>query len=168
MMETLILIGFGVWGLYQLRGTMAENAPADKGLLMPIYTDNEKQYDLPAGLLRAIAKVESSENPNAVNPADPSYGLMQLLYPNNLPSVPDWPPPNKEALFNPRLNVHYAAQILKWNIDNYGVLRGIAIYNCWEARHSPEEGPFPNQDYVDRVMDKWGNAYKYIMDDLLS
>jgi hypothetical protein len=28
--------------------------------------------------------VESNENPLAKNPADPSYGLMQLLYPRNL------------------------------------------------------------------------------------
>lgn len=109
-------------------------------------------------LLKAIAIVESSENPNAVNPSDPSAGLMQVLCAGPGPdgrctnrlNLPGWPP-RREALFDPDTNLQFAAGILKWNIDSYGLLRGIAVYNRWASRLDPPDGPFGNQTYVDKV-----------------
>jgi len=37
-----------------------------------------RQYALDWRLLKAIARQESNFDPNAINPADPSYGLMQV------------------------------------------------------------------------------------------
>lgn len=112
-------------------------------------------------LLKAIAIVESGENPNAKNPSDPSYGLMQVLCKNdgslngrctNVLNVQDWDQATPEHLYSPNFNVHIAAQIIKWNIGAYGFKRGIAVYNRWASRNDPVDGPFGNQDYVNAVL----------------
>lgn len=112
-------------------------------------------------LLKAIAQVESGENPLAVNPGDPSYGLFQLLYrldangqPNRL-NVLGWPPDSKTQLFDPEYNASVAAQIIRWNVETYGFKRGIAVYNRWASRLDPPDGPFGNQEYVDRVLARY-------------
>ena len=113
-------------------------------------------------LLKALALTESNQNPNLVNPTDPSYGLFQILcLPDskggcrNLFHIKGWPPSSKEDLFNPDYNVSLAAQIIAWNVETYGLKRGIAVFNSWSARFDPKEGPFRNQVYVDKVMSKW-------------
>ena len=116
-------------------------------------------YGINPILLRAVAYVESSWNPSATNPDDPSYGLMQILCKpdgsggcSNHFEVDDWPPWNFSVLYDPDYNVKIGAQILKWNIDQYGFYKGIAVYNSWTARNDPEHGPFSNQEYVDKVL----------------
>ena len=44
-----------------------------------IYAKWGNRYGVDPDLLKAIATVESGENPSAFNPSDPSYGLMQIL-----------------------------------------------------------------------------------------
>jgi len=112
-------------------------------------------------LLKAIARVESSENPNAVNPADPSTGLMQILcrpgeggFCTNRFNIDGWPV-TKNQLFDPDTNLKMGSQILSWNIRRYGFKRGIAVYNRWASRHDPENGPFGNQEYVNRVLGEY-------------
>lgn len=114
-------------------------------------------------LVKAIAIIESSENPDAINPSDPSYGLMQVLCAsdgpnslckNRLPAIPMFATMTPEKLLNPIENVTIGAQILAWNINKFGFLKGIAAYNSASAQKSnvPENGPFPNQGYVDKVL----------------
>ena len=111
-------------------------------------------------LLKAVAIVESSEDPEAVNPNDPSYGLMQILCAGtgdrcaNKLYVEGWPPLRSELTSNPRLNVDIGAQILRYNIDKFGFRRGIAAYNNWSARFDPE-GAERNKGYVDRVLNEY-------------
>jgi len=123
------------------------------------YGDKYSTIDPP--LLKAIATVESDEDPEAINPDDPSYGLMQILVsPANCSDGPYRELPglnmrvSKEELMDPETNVRVAAKILDWNIRHYGYPRGLAIYNAWSARKSPVDGPFPNQEYVDKVTHK--------------
>lgn len=124
-----------------------------------IYRRHAQSVGVDWRLLKAIARVESSENPNAVNPSDPSVGLMQILcVPDgkggcaNKFNIAGWPPKNREELFNPDFNVLLGAQILAWNIQTFGTSKGIAVYNSWSARNDPRNGPFRNQSYVDKVM----------------
>lgn len=124
-----------------------------------LYQKHATRHGLDWKLLKAIAQVESNENPLAKNQADPSYGLMQLLCQDdgmgscrNKLNVLDWPPENKEKLFDPDYSIHIAAQILSWNIGQYGLNKGIAVYNSWSAHSAPKDGPFPNQAYVDKVL----------------
>ncbi len=111
-------------------------------------------------LLKAVGLVESNLDPAAVNNNEPggarSIGVMQLLCPSKK-YLPGWngsrePDGGCAVLFDPDVNIGYGAAILKWNLENYGFPRGVAIYNNWSARHEPSGGPFPNQSYVDRVL----------------
>jgi soluble lytic murein transglycosylase-like protein len=135
------------------------NAKPKGPSLNDLYKKHGRQKGVDWRLLKAIARVESSENPQAFNPNDPSIGLMQVLCRadesgkcTNKLNVQGWPPEDGTELFDPDYNLHIAAQILAWNIDQFGMPKGIAVYNAWKARHAPDEGPFPNQGYVDKVM----------------
>jgi len=174
MWETVGVIAAFIGLIYFLKGRgekISELSPPG-GVPMPekpaaptlddLYQRHGKQKGLDPMLLKAIAQVESSENPNAKNPADPSVGLMQVLcVPDgsggckNKFNIKGWPPDSEKALYDPDLSLHFGAQILKWNLDTYGMPKGIAVYNNWSARQDPQEGPFRNQGYVDKVLGKY-------------
>lgn len=111
-------------------------------------------------LVKAIAIVESNERPNAVHTASQSIGLMQVLCrddgrggcANRLNNIIGWPVANRGVLLNPNYNIIIGTQILAWNIRTYGQRKGIAAYNQWSARKTPRGVPFPNQQYVDKVL----------------
>ena len=113
-----------------------------------------EQYGVDWRLLKAVASVESSLRPDAYNPDDPSYGLMQILCTGdgevceNAFNIDPWPV-RRQELYDPQLNVSLGAQILGWNIRTYGLEKGVAVYNKWSARN--ESAPFSNQRYVDAV-----------------
>lgn len=127
-----------------------------------IYQKYGRLYGVDWRLLKAIAVVESSERSQAKNPADPSYGLMQVLCVTpggasgarctNRFNIVGWDQATPDRLFDPGFNVKMATQILKWNLDTYGFLKGIAVYNRWASRNDPKNGPFGNQGYVDKVL----------------
>lgn len=135
----------------------------DDSMYDPIYKSFGEEYSIDWKILKSLAIIESRERANAVNPNDPSYGLMQILCskPKNHTDgnytcdnkfyIDPWPV-TRDDLFTPETNIKIGAQIAAWNLKVYGYPRGIAIYNNWSARHSPAHGPFPNQDYVDRFM----------------
>jgi soluble lytic murein transglycosylase-like protein len=131
----------------------------------PIYQKHAARTGLPWLLLKAIARIESSENSGAVNRADPSYGLMQILCSgsgdscsNAFPAIPAFRGASKTKLVNdPDFNVQIGADILKWNLNytklgatNAGYRKAIAMYNRWESRRQ-NDGQWANQAYVDRV-----------------
>jgi soluble lytic murein transglycosylase-like protein len=110
-------------------------------------------------LLKAIAQVESSLNPRAEHPNGLSSGLMQVYCApaggsvcRNRFDINGWPPPMRDQLYEPDYNMHIATQILAWNLRTYGLARGVAVYNSWGARLTRSGQPFPNQAYVDRVL----------------
>ncbi|MDH5188838.1 MAG: lytic transglycosylase domain-containing protein [Rhodospirillaceae bacterium] len=118
-------------------------------------------FGIPWQLLKAVAMRESSLNPLALNEENDgeggqaSRGLMQILTPNRL-NIIGWsgayPLGGVNTLFDPDKNIYYGAQILKWNMETYGLYRGIAIYNNWSQRNEPANGPFSNQYYVDGII----------------
>lgn len=122
-----------------------------------LYQKHGKEKGIDPMLLKAIAIVESSENPNAVNPEDPSYGLMQIYYVKGKTqlNVDDFPPDTYTKLYDPDYNIHIGSQILKWNISTYGLKKGVAVYNCWQSRFDPADGPYKNQSYVDKVSSEY-------------
>ncbi len=113
-------------------------------------------------LIKAHAQVESAENPAAINKADnESIGLMQILCRpdgkggcSNRLNVSGWRETTRAKLLESDWNVFIGAQILAWNIGQYGTLKGIAVYNAWDQRNAPKAGPFKNQVYVDKVRAK--------------
>jgi soluble lytic murein transglycosylase-like protein len=79
-MRELILIFIFLAGLsfYFFRKKIL---PGAKGLtpeLESVMASKADQYGVDRALVKAIARVESNFNPRAKNPADPSYGLMQI------------------------------------------------------------------------------------------
>jgi len=110
-------------------------------------------------MLKAIAMTESSENANAINRSDPSFGLGQVLCKNTgdnsrctnqLPAVPEFVNMTPLKLRDPETNVRIFSKILDDNVRKYGLERGIATYNRWASRL--ENKPFTNQRYVDTVL----------------
>lgn len=130
-----------------------------------IYQKHGDQKGVDWRLIKAVALVESGENITAVNQSDPSYGIMQILYRKNDKgevnklNVQGWPPGDKNELFNPDYNVHIGSQILSWNISQYGLKKGIAVYNSWEE-HSRTDENFKNKTYVDKVLNEYDKLYK--------
>lgn len=129
-----------------------------------LFAKHGAKYGVDPLLLKAVASVESSLNPDAVNEADKySVGLMQILYrpripgdllssPTNRFDVDGWADATFAKLKEPDFNIKIGAQILAWNIRTFGYPRGIAVYNAWDQRLSPVTGPFKNQSYVEKVI----------------
>lgn len=168
MYARLIIIILVIAGLFLVsRKAVANTRTQLNGSLDSIFKLYAQKHGLDWKLLKAIATVESSLNSAAVNPADPSYGLMQILCEpdgkggcrNKFPAVTNWPPVNKAQLFDPEYNISVGSQILAWNISTYGMRKGVAVYNSWAARFESE--PFKNQRYVDKVFAE----YKRLRDD---
>lgn len=119
-------------------------------------------YGVDPLLLKAHATVESGLDPSAINPADPSYGLMQVLCTGSLKNpegrclnrfnIDGWAGMTAVKLLDPETNIKMAAQIVRWNVDTFGMPRAVAVYNRWDQRTAPQAGPFANQRYVDKVL----------------
>jgi len=163
-----ILIKFGLVGatvaaVFLLMSKIVKSAPEPVGINYDrLYNDVGSKYGVDPLILKAVASVESNENPNAYNKNDPSIGIMQILCHDdgngscsNRLNVMGWPPEKKEDLFDVEYNINIGGQILAWNIKQYGRNKGIATYNRWASR--TENEPFGNQGYVDKVLDKYEN-----------
>lgn len=137
------------------------------------YTDHDAlmqsiaaKYAIDWRLLKAHVYTESAGDPYAVDVADPSYGLGQVLCTtaggdrdavctNKFPAVRGWSGMTPRRLLDPATNLDIAAQIIADNIRKQGMPRAIAVYNSWGERLSPMGGPFRNQAYVDQVSRYW-------------
>jgi soluble lytic murein transglycosylase-like protein len=138
------------------------------------YQNAGMQYSIDWRLLKAVAMQESNENPDAFNPDESggsSYGLLQIYCQGDTGPcrndlyVDGWPPESRGRLFDVPFNLQIGAQILGWNLRTYGFPKGVAVYNCWGARKSPTNGPFPRfeqpcpgndvQGYVSNVLDNY-------------
>jgi soluble lytic murein transglycosylase-like protein len=94
-------------------------------------------------LAKAIVARESEWNPNAINPADPSYGLMQILYGPGGP----FPSYTKQQLLDPITNIELGILFLRQQLARYAgdLPSAISAYNAGHATSA-------NQSYVDDVL----------------
>lgn len=127
--------------------------------LDPLFQKWGRAYGVDPLLLKAHAIVESDLDAQAVNPSDPSYGLMQVLCSHkgdgrctNRFNIEGWAGMTADRLLDPDANIRMAAQIVAYNIRAFGLPRAIAVYNRYAERTSPPGGPFGNQRYVDKVL----------------
>lgn len=148
--------------VFVLAAWLVISAPARAESLDSLYQRHAASHGLDWRLLKALAQVESAENPRAENPDGLSSGLLQILcapaharHCRNRFDIAGWPPPSRAALHDPDYNAHLAAQILAWNRRHYGLPKAIAVYNRWGARHTPAGRPFPNQRYVEAVLARY-------------
>lgn len=98
-------------------------------------------------LIKGVIATESQWNPNAVNPADPSYGLMQILAGSRGP----FPTVAVSDLMDPATNITLGSTFLMNQITRFGFPGGIAAYNSGTPRTLPG-GQYANQAYVDSVL----------------
>jgi len=128
---SLIVGGLSLFLLVQNNYVFIPEARAEFNSIYKFYATKI----VPSELLRAVAIVESGENTHAYNPNDPSYGLMQILFTgSNKLYIDGWPPNSFNDLYEPNYNVKIGSQILNWNIEKYGLFRGIVSFNNWSAR----------------------------------
>jgi cell wall-associated NlpC family hydrolase len=109
----------------------------------------QRKYDLPAGLLRAVASVESSFNAQAVSPAG-AKGLMQLM-PSTAKGLGVDP-------LQPAQAVDGAARLLSGLVDQFGSVKlALAAYNAGPGAVKKYGGVPPygeTQAYVRKVMSR--------------
>lgn len=104
-----------------------------------------------AALIKAIIAVESAWNPEAQNPSDPSYGLMQILYGSRGP----YPDMSVEQLLDPISNITLGARFIRELIGRYGSTSdALSAYNAGHPLRVVSGG-FSNQAYVDAVQTYW-------------
>lgn len=170
----LVLLGISAGALffYSRKGEAAEMTQEQKKDLPEIFRSVGAVRGVDPDLLAAVAFVESTTNPDAVRwnpPNDVSVGLMQILCTppadakpgddyvcqNRLDLADQWPQTFSSLKADVETNVDIAAQLLAWNIRNYGFPRGLAVYNDFRARHASVGGPFPNDVYVNRVLARY-------------
>ncbi|MBA7496235.1 hypothetical protein ES702_06834 [subsurface metagenome] len=94
-------------------------------------------YGIEPAIVKAVCKVESNFNPRAKNPADPSYGLMQitpgLAYDYGL--ISDWKNPSQEEIeriYDVYNNLNVGCWFLSRLLDNYAFDQAIQSYNVGE------------------------------------
>jgi peptidoglycan DL-endopeptidase CwlO len=118
-----------------------------------LFSAATQRYDLPAGLLSAVAKVESGYNASAVSPAG-AGGLMQLM------------PGTARELgvdrFDPAQAVDGAARLLRDHLRTFGSLPlALAAYNAGPGAVRRHDGIPPykeTQNYVRKVSALLGAA----------
>jgi hypothetical protein len=98
-------------------------------------------------LIKGVIATESQWNPNAINPSDPSYGLMQIL------GGPRGPYPSVAVadLMDPSTNITLGSTFLQNQIRRFSFPGGVAAYNSGTPRTLPG-GQYVNQAYVDSVL----------------
>jgi soluble lytic murein transglycosylase-like protein len=113
--------------------------------------DAGARYGVPPDLILATIQTESSGRANAVNPADPSFGLMGVML-----STARWVTGNAnlqaDDLMDPATNVDAGTRYLRYQLDRYGgdVPSAVSAYNAGHATDS-------NASYVQQVLGLMGS-----------
>lgn len=103
-------------------------------------------------LVKAIARAESNFNPLAKNPADPSFGLMQVtpMLAQDYGYVQDWRNPTAKeikSLYDININLDIACRFLS-RLSKYPFDRMIQSYNVGEYGYTIGHR---NLDYLNKV-----------------
>lgn len=150
----VILIGAGLAGLllmarkssaapfYDFSGVATAADPPDwSGSIDSMISYAASKYHVDANLVRAVAMTESSLNPNAVNPSDPSYGLMQVMpiLAEDFGVVKDWHNPTEAEIAmikDPLTNLRIGAWHLSRLLAKHPFEVAIQMYNVGERGYN--------------------------------
>lgn len=124
-------------------------------LLLLTLTSYSNVNGLPDGLLDSVCWVESSYRTEVDNPQDggsPSIGVCEIKYTTAQQVGFQY----VENLYNPKVNIKYAAAYLKHQIDRYDgdLPSAISAYNAGSCKHY-ENGLIKNAKYVRKVYKTW-------------
>jgi soluble lytic murein transglycosylase-like protein len=117
-------------------------------------------YGIPAALVKAVVRQESTFNASANNPEDPSWGLMGVMS-----GTADFVgrlfgfKPASHWQDTADANVQIGAGYLKYQLDRYNgnVPNAVAAYNSGTVK-TKKDGSYINQKYVDDVLG-WFSQY---------
>lgn len=148
----IILFGIGLIGLlYFFKEPVSQTIETGIRWAMGLYDEIYKKWALMRNidwkLLKAVATIESSENPNAIGDEGRSIGLMQVSL-----VVGQSYGMNNEDLLNPDLNIQVGSGFLKEMTDKYGLEGGIQAYNLGETKF--RKG-ITSPVYLDKVMNEY-------------
>lgn len=116
-------------------------------------------------LILAIISVESEWNPNAINPGDPSYGLMQVRYCEAGDRI-GCPVPGvqPDQLLDPIGNLRVGVPFMRGLIRRFGSTSdAISAYNAGHVARAAGGG-FSNQEYVNAVQTYWTFYLNHLQD----
>jgi cell wall-associated NlpC family hydrolase len=134
-------------------GGLGSSADAGESTYAAQFAAAEQKYDLPTGLLSAVAKAESDYQPNAVSSAG-AIGLMQLM--------PDTAAALGVDPTNPSQSIDGAARLLQGELAKYGsVPLALAAYNAGGPAVDKYGGipPYPEtENYVKEIMTDLGES----------
>ena len=119
------------------------------------------KYGVEAALIKAVAMTESSLNPNAVNPMDPSYGLMQIMpiLAEDFGIVKDWRNVTEAEIAmikDPQTNLRIGAWHLKRLTSEYPLDVALQMYNVGVSGYKNGKRAV---DYANKVL-RYYNEYR--------
>lgn len=118
----------------EIKQTEAKAVKVEEVKELSIYERYGKQYGIAPKLLKAIAKVESGEQPNMVGDDGESVGLFQIQPKWHVQRLKEG-----ESLLDPEVNTRIACEILTELMDKYGTLDEVlTAYNCGHDTGSRE------------------------------
>lgn len=144
---------------YLKKNPAQQNSPTRKGFnqqeIDAAIDAAAARHNVDANLVRALVKVESNFNPNAVSRKG-AMGLMQLM-PQTARSL------NVSNPFNPEENIDAGVRHLKHLLESYGgnVQLSLAAYNAGQgavARSSGVPRFAETQNYVRRITSLYGGS----------
>ena len=87
-------------------------------------------YAVPDSWIKAVIDTESGWNPDAKNPADPSYGLMGLT----LPAAQDMGYSGASSgLYDPETNIHFGTAYIRWIMDRWNTSDFREVYSAYNS-----------------------------------
>ena len=139
--------------LYLFREKILPGAEGLTPELERLMADKADQYGVDRALVKAIAKKESNFNPRAKNPADPSYGLMQItpILAQDYGLVKDYRNPTAseiERLYDLENNLYVGCSQLAHlrSIRSFDV--AVQMYNVGQTGYM---NGYRNYDYLNKV-----------------
>lgn len=140
----------------QWQQAMANAVPAVTGQYpyLNCFQQAANRYDLPLSLLLAVARGESSFNPNVVSKAN-AIGVMQIQWPGTAQHLGIH---DKSALYNPCVNIDAGSRYLRELIDQFGSVHiALAAYNYGPGRirRAGDQIPQGALWYSSYIYDHW-------------
>ena len=118
------------------------------------------KYGVDARIVKAVAMTESSLDPNASNPSDPSYGLMGIMpiLAEDFGIVKDWHNVTEAEVAmirDPETNLRIGAWYLSRLLSKYPFVTAIQMYNVGEAGYNSGHR---NSGYLAKVKAHYAEA----------
>jgi soluble lytic murein transglycosylase-like protein len=134
-------------GIFPILFLLSKKRKENSSVFDDLFKANARLFNINSNLPKAIAKVESNWNPDAVGLAG-ELGIMQIL-----PFTGVWLGFDALQLMIPAVNIECGCKYLRWLADTYGEKTEdmVSAYNQGQPDKYPD-GKYKNQIYVDKVM----------------